>query len=205
VPTRPSDTGFTLIEVLIAVLIVSLVFGLLLESVTRNLSDISRARAGARSAQLAADRVRQMKLSIETGEKLEDGVKDGVFEEPDEDMHWEMRVTPQTLPLPADYKGELPPSPLFAAPNEPRPRADTETGAEPPLRLVEVRVFSADEDPNSVDPFVVLLTAPPDPGQLQQLQQQQQQLNQNKANGQTGASQGNNPNQPAGMMGGRKR
>lgn len=180
--------GFTLIEVLIAVLIVSLVFGLLLESVTHNLSDLSRARAGARASQLAADRVRDLKIQLESNDKLEDGVKEGSFEEPDDDMRWQMSVTPQTLPLPADYKGELPPSPLFEAANEPR-RA-RKPGEEAPLRLVQVRVYPAGEDPESVDPFVVLLTAPPDPAQMQQLQQQQQQLQQQQQQQQQGAMGG---------------
>lgn len=162
--------GFTLIEVLIAVLIVSLVFGLLLESVTRNLADLSRARAGARASQLAADRLRDLKVTLEAGEELEDGTKEGVFEAPDDDLRWQISVTPQTLPLPPDYKGELPPSPLFAAANEP-PRAP-QPGEKAPLRLVQVRVFADGDDPDSVDPFVVLLTAPPDAAKLQQLQQQ---------------------------------
>ena len=164
----PSDSrraGFTLIEVLAAVLIVSLVFGLLLESVTRNLHDLSRARNEARAAQLAEDRLRDLKVELESGEKLEDGVKEGAFEDPDADMRWQITVTPQTLALPADYKGELPPSPLFSASNEP-PRA-TAPGQEPPLRLVQVRVFPEGVEPESVDPFVVLLASPPDASRLQ--------------------------------------
>jgi prepilin-type N-terminal cleavage/methylation domain-containing protein len=179
----PSDSrsdGFTLIEVLAAVLIVCLVFGLLLESVTRNLHDLSRARAEARAAQLAEDRLTALGGELATGEKLEDGVKQGVFEEPDADMHWQISVTPQTLALPADYKGELPPSPLFAVSNEPT-RAAT-PGQEPPLRLVQVRVFAEGVDPESVEPFVVLVTRPPDPARLQQLQQQQQQQQPNDPN-----------------------
>jgi prepilin-type N-terminal cleavage/methylation domain-containing protein len=169
---RRSDQGFTLIEVLAAVLIVSLVFGLLLESVTRNLADLGRARAESRRALLAADRVRELKAELEAGEKLEDGVKDGVFDEPDSDMKWQLTVTPQTLALPADYPGELPPSPLFGKSNEP-PRAGN-PAEEPPLRLVQVRVFAPDEDPESAEPFVVLLAAPPDPAKLTQRQQQLQ-------------------------------
>jgi len=161
-----NDHAFTLIEVLIAVLIVSLVFGLLLESVTQNLKDLGRSRADSRAAQLGVDRMRELKLALEAGEKLEDGVQEGVFAEPDEDMKWQITVTPQTLPLPADYPGELPPSPLFAKANE--PPAAPQAGLEPPLRLVQVRVWTGDEDPESVEPLVVLLAAPPDPTKLQQ-------------------------------------
>lgn len=186
----PSDSrraGFTLIEVLAAVLIVSLVFGLLLESVTRNLADLGRARAESRRALLAADRVRELKAELESGEKLEDGVKDGVFDEPDQDMKWQISVTPQTLALPADYAGELPPSPLFAKSNEP-PRPGN-PGEEPALRLVQVRVYAPDEDPEGVDPFVVLLAAPPDPARLAQARQP-------AAGGEAGAQQ--QPQQPSG-------
>jgi prepilin-type N-terminal cleavage/methylation domain-containing protein len=189
--------GFTLIEVLIAVLIVSLVFGVLLESVTRNLSDLSRARAGARAAQLAADRVRQLKAELEAGEKLEDGVKEGVFDEPDQDMRWQISVAPQTLPLPPDYKGAVSPSPLFSAANE-LPKA-AKPGEDAPLRLVQVRAYALGEDPESVDPFVVLLTMQRDEATMQKLEQQ------GGANGGAGANgaSGTPPSQtPMGRTGG---
>jgi prepilin-type N-terminal cleavage/methylation domain-containing protein len=174
---RPSERdGFTLIEVLAAVLIVSLVFGLLLETVTRNLASLSRARAEARAAQLAEDRMRDIKAQISTGTKLDDGVTDGPFEEPDADMHWQISVTPQSLALPPDYRGDVPPSPLFVPPSAAGrpvapPPGSGATGPQTPqepLRLVEVRVFPNGADPLTVEPFVLLLTAPPDASQLQQ-------------------------------------
>jgi len=164
--------GFTLIEVLAAVLIVSLVFGVLIESVTHNLHDLHRARQQARASRLAEEQMRGFLESVAAGEKLEDGVKEGTCQEPDEDLHWQISVSPQTLALPADYPGELSPSPLFAAPNEaPRPKTP---GAEP-LRLIEVRVYPEDVDPQSVAPFVVLATTPTDPARVQQQQQTQPQ------------------------------
>jgi prepilin-type N-terminal cleavage/methylation domain-containing protein len=180
VPMRSSD-GFTLIEVLAAVLIVSLVFGLLLESVTRNLADLGRVRAEARAAQLAEDRLRDMRIEIEAGTRIEDGVTQGTFDDPDQDMHWQIAVTPQTLALPAGYRGEMPPSPLFYAQNGPPrvpapaplpgPAASHEpgdTGPAEPLRLVEIRVFPQGTDPQAVEPFVFLITGPPDTTQLPQ-------------------------------------
>jgi len=169
---KSSNPGFTLIEVLAAILIVSLVFGLLLEAVTRNLRDLSRARAEARSAQLAENRLRDLRADLEVGTKVEDGIKEGVFDAPDDDLHWRITILPQKLLLPVDYRGQLPPSPLFQVPDGahmPVPATPPQPGPpqpgladpnEPPLRLVEVRVFSADQDPESVDPFVVLLTTP---------------------------------------------
>ncbi|MFI5316943.1 MAG: prepilin-type N-terminal cleavage/methylation domain-containing protein [Myxococcota bacterium] len=187
---RPSkQLGFTLIEVLAAVLIVSLVFGLLLESVTRNLKDLSRARAETRSAELAEDKIAELRAELETGEKLDDGVTEGVFNSPDDDMHWQVGVVPQKLALPADYKGEVPPSPLFSAANEPPQKLAP--GQEPPLRLIEVRVFAKDVDPASVDPFVILLTTPPDPARMQQVQQQQA----TDPNGAAKATSGGTPSQ----------
>jgi prepilin-type N-terminal cleavage/methylation domain-containing protein len=203
---RSSDSsGFTLIEVLAAILIVSLVFGVLLESVTRNLADLGRARAEARAAQLAENRLRDLRDQLDNGEKLEDGTKEGVFEEPDSDLHWQITVLPQKLTLPPDYKGELPPSPLFDAPNEGAPKP-TAPGQEAPLRMVQVRVFTADQDPESVDPYIALVTAPPDAARLGQLQQQQpqgqgqgQQSSQQPIDPNTGVLPGTNPFQNPAM------
>jgi prepilin-type N-terminal cleavage/methylation domain-containing protein len=171
------ERGFTLIEVLAAVLIVCLVFGLLLESVTHNLRDLSRAREEARAAQVAEDRVRELEVILASGEKLEDGVR----EEPcsaqgADDLICQTIVVPEKLALPADYPGELSPSRLFSAGNEP-PLAP-QPGQEPPLRMVQVRAYPPETDPNTVDPFVVLVVAPLDAATRQQLQQQQQQSQQ---------------------------
>ena len=175
---RSADPGFTLIEVLAAVLIVSLVFGLLLESVTRNLADLSRVRAEARAAQLCEDRLRDVRMGIAAGTRLDDGVTDGTFDEPDQDMHWQIAVTPQTLALPAGYRGETSPSPLFSTGNAPprvpppTPPSSHEPGdasaSQEPLRLVEIRVYPQGSDPQTVEPFVFLLTGAPDTSQLQQ-------------------------------------
>jgi hypothetical protein len=82
-------------------------------------------------------------------------------------------ISEQTLALPDDYPGAQSPSPLFAAAGAtPRPAAPDQV---PPLRLIEVRVFPVDVEPETVDPFVLLVTSPADPGRLQQLEQERQQ------------------------------
>jgi prepilin-type N-terminal cleavage/methylation domain-containing protein len=190
------EHGFTLIEVLAAVLIVCLVFGLLLESVTHNLRDLSVARQDARAAQVAEDQVHEFELLVETGEKIEDGVR----EEPcvaAEDLICQTIIAPTKLALPADYPGELTPSPLFAGPNEP----PLNPGQDPPLRLVQVRAYPPETDPNTVEPYVVLLVAPLDSQTLQQLQQlegeqqlqQQQQQTGGEETGQGGSGRSNQP------------
>ncbi len=166
--------GFTLIEVLAAVLIVSLVFGLLLESVTQNLAQLSRARLEARASELAELRVRELEAELDAGTVLGDGEQEGGYEPPDDDLRWRVRVSPWTLPLPADYPEKLSPSPLFALPTQ--TPAPLPPGQAAPLRLVEVRVFPADEeDPERVEPTTFFLTAPPDPARLQQLESQRAQ------------------------------
>ncbi len=163
-----AERGFTLIEVLAAVLIVSLVFGLLLESVTRNLADLGRSRLEARAAALAEQRARDLVLELSSGAPIEEGDLDGTFEPPDDDLRWSQRIAALTLPLPDDYPAELPPSPLFALPGQPAPALAP--GQQPPLRLVEVRVFPADEpEPERVDPTIFFVVAPPDPARLQEL------------------------------------
>jgi len=171
--------------VLAALLIVSLVFGLLLESVTTNLSNIGRARREARAMRLAEQRARELQDDILTFGALDDGTTEGVYEEPDDDLRWQVSVTPHTLDLPADYPKKDPPSPIFAvASTPPAPRSTSPDAPAAPLRMVEVRVFEADADPNSVEPFVMLLTAPADEARLYQEQQQRQQAP--KPTGETG-------------------
>jgi hypothetical protein len=156
-------------------LIVSLVFGLLLESVTTNLSDIGRARLEARATQLAEQRARELEEELSLGTAIEIGVSDGEYEEPNDDLRWQIAVSEHSLDLPADYPDKAPPSPLFARPGAARsPSAPGAPDQAPPLRLIEIRVFPAEADPESAEPFVLLLTAPPDPARLQQLQQAQQ-------------------------------
>jgi prepilin-type N-terminal cleavage/methylation domain-containing protein len=171
--TESNGHGFTLIEVLAALLIVSLVFGLLLESVTHNLADLSRARAEARGAQLAENKMRDLRADLEVGQEIKDGITEGVFDAPDNDLHWQIAIMPQSLVLPPDYKGELPPSPLFKVTGGPQPATASSDKDKEPLRMVEVRVFGENTDPNTVEPFVILLTSKPDDSQLQQLQQGQ--------------------------------
>lgn len=154
-------------------LIVSLVFGLLLESVTQNLADLGRARLEARATQLAEERVREVAQEIEAGTPLEDGVQEGTYDAPDDDLRWHITVSAQTLALPDDYPGKESPSPLFTAAGATPPVPVA--GQVPPLRLVEVRVFPLEVEPETVEPFVLLVTAPPDPARLQQLQQERQQ------------------------------
>lgn len=168
-----SRDGFTLIEVLAALLIVGLVFGLLLESVTSNLDDLGRARFEARATQLAEERARQIAGEIGAGAAIEDGESEGEYEPPDDDLRWHVNVSEQTLDLPEDYPSEVSPSPLFAVPGAPRPAPSPDRI--PPLRLVEVRVFAADAKPESATPFVLLVTAPPDPARLATLRQQREQ------------------------------
>jgi hypothetical protein len=162
--------------VLAALLIVSLVFGLLLESVTTNLSNLGRARFEARTMQLAEQRARQIELDIASGAAIEDGITEGVYEEPDDDLRWHISVSAHTLDLPADYPGEQSPSPLFALAGSAQPVRPSGPDAPPPaLRLVEVRVYGADAEPEDIDPFVLLVTSPPDAARLAQLQQERQQ------------------------------
>ena len=183
------DSGFTLIEVLAAVLIVCLVFGLLLETVTRNLRDLSRARQEDRAAQVAEDHLRELGVVLASGEKLEDGVKEEPCEDENaQDLVCQTIVVEEKLQLPPDYPGELSPSPLFSRANEPR-RAP-QPGQEPPLRLVQVRAYQPETDPNTVEPFVLLVVAPLDAAAQQQLQQQQSGQPQNQPPGQQGSSIG---------------
>ena len=118
-PSERGERGFTLIEVLAAVLIVCLVFGVLLESVTRNLRDLSRAREDAHAAQVAEDRVRELaarnrRRRQDRGRRERGALLRGAH---DQDLATCFRRSsrPRSWCSRPTIPGELSPSPLFTA------------------------------------------------------------------------------------------
>ena len=142
--------GFTLIEVLIAVAVLAIVLIPLVSMVGTNLARLADARRELDAMALAEERAREVEAQIRSGQTLP-GVDEGVYEEPDADLGWQVVVTPMSLPLPADLDPDDAQFTLFAAPTP---------GQLPPLRQVEVRVFPLALGPEAVDPFVLLVLPP---------------------------------------------
>jgi prepilin-type N-terminal cleavage/methylation domain-containing protein len=150
---RPS--GFTLIEVLVAAFIASLVFGLLVSWMARNLSAVGRAREQQRALLLGEQKARDFDLELRQSGLVEPGVENGEFPDPDGDLGWEVSVEAWQLALPADFDLEQSPSPLFE-PTSRQPKND-----KPPLHRVSVRVFPLDRpDVDLIEPFVLFGVVP---------------------------------------------
>lgn len=144
--------GFTLLEVLIAVFVLGTVLGSLITLVTGNLSRLSDARRELREMGLAEERIREIEAEILAGDELRVGVNVGRFGAPNDDLVWQVIVEPFRIPIPPGIEGVVPASPLFEIGDEP-------AGGE--LRRVEVRVFSAEDEPESAWPLVILVVEPP--------------------------------------------
>jgi prepilin-type N-terminal cleavage/methylation domain-containing protein len=148
--------GFTLIEVLVAAFVATLVFGVLVSWMAQNLRSVGAARAQQHALLLGEQRARDFDLELRQSGLVEPGVEHGEFPEPDSDLGWEVTVEPIHLPLPADYDQDVSPSPLF----EPTSRQQDEP-ADPPLHRVSVRVFRLDDpDTDLIAPFMLFGVVP---------------------------------------------
>jgi prepilin-type N-terminal cleavage/methylation domain-containing protein len=153
---RRRQAGFTLIEVLVAAFVASMVFGLLVSWMARNLAAVGRARAQQHALLLGEQRARDFDLELRQSGLVEPGVENGEVPDPDSDLGWEVTVEPIHLRLPADYDQDASPSPLF----EPTSRQQPES-ADPPLHRVSVRVFRLDDpDTDLIAPFVLFGVVP---------------------------------------------
>jgi prepilin-type N-terminal cleavage/methylation domain-containing protein len=151
---RASDAGFTLIEVLLAVLLLGLVVGSLVVSVQQNLAALVGARAELERVRLAEAGLRDLEEAVAAGTAPQPGQTQGTFEPPDEGYAWLLAVEPYAVPLPADAVKDPPLSSVFTAPTNPTP------GVEPSVMRVEYRVFPVDGTPDDGEPFVLLLVTP---------------------------------------------
>ena len=142
------NEGFTLIEVLIAAFVAAMVFGFLVSWMAQNLRAVGAARAQQHALLLGEQRAREYDLELRQSGVVEAGVEHGEFPKPDADFGWEISVEPWHLPLPADFKGDTSPSPLFEPAKRERDQVD------PPLHLVTVRVFKLEApDTDLITPF----------------------------------------------------
>jgi type II secretion system protein I len=152
--------GFTLIEVLVAVFVFATVVGALVSLVATNLARLGDARRELHATLLAEERMRELEAGAADGTLPDLGTSEESFAEPDDELAWQLVVEPLSLPLPPERADQPVPSSVFAA-------TDGRFAATPSsVRRVELRVFLAEEGPESVDPFVALLVAPPDEGML---------------------------------------
>jgi type II secretory pathway pseudopilin PulG len=143
--------GFTLIEVLLAFVVMSTMLTALVVMVSQNVARLARAQERAEARDLAEDRARELL----GGEVLpEIGIEEGVFDPPDDHLAWQLIVEPYTLPLPPGHEEQRKLSSLFAEPST------IPDAPQPSVMRAVVRVFPAEGDPAEAEPFVVFAVEP---------------------------------------------
>lgn len=156
--TKPS--GFTLLEVMIAVLVFGLVMGGLSQLVVSNLRRHGEARNRAEAMRLGESEVRRIASEARSGTLPEIGVTEGTFDSPNEDVQWILSVESFAIPLAPERLETQNTSSLFA------PGGSSPDAPQPSARRVVLRVFRDEEDPEVTDPFVIFAVEQVNPSQL---------------------------------------
>jgi type II secretion system protein I len=146
--------GFTLLEILVAIFVFATVMGGLISLVQSNLAQLWRARTQLEASELAEHRMRQIESEARAGVLPDIGTSEGTFEPPGDYLAWTLQVEPYALPVPPELEKRSDRSSVF----ERRDRASTEV---PGMRRVMLRVYPVGEEPESVDPFVIVVLEPP--------------------------------------------
>jgi prepilin-type N-terminal cleavage/methylation domain-containing protein len=157
-------TGFTLLEVMVAIFVLGTVVGALLQLVQVHLTRLGEARRELEGARLAEARLREIQADATGGTLPELGRTEGEFEEHDY-LLWELVVEPASIPLPDEMADQPPPSGVFSDGRTFIPTGAPAPGEEdePALLRVSLRVFHEDvEDPESVIPYVLYVVGQPE-------------------------------------------
>jgi prepilin-type N-terminal cleavage/methylation domain-containing protein len=150
--SRSGDRGFTLLEVLLAVTILTAVMGSLIAIVTQNISRLTDARTELRVMRLAEEQMREILAASHRGSELDEATTDGVFPEPDDDLQWELVVEEYRVPLEHEDRkiaDEVRLSSSFFAGERQGDPLGTST-----LQRVELRIYGEDGR-QAIEPFVI--------------------------------------------------
>ena len=155
---RAASSGFTLLEVILAVFVFVISMGGLLMIVQDSLARLADVRLESDAARLAEAQLRELTLATATGEELELGEDAGTYDPPNDMLRWELSVEPWWIPLSEELKERAETSSLF----EPE-EAEFEVSA---LLRLTLRVFKENHEEQLVEPFVVFVVLPPDEADL---------------------------------------
>ncbi len=157
---RPSErsAGFTLLEVLMALVVFVTVMGGLLKLVSQNVRALANARNEIELMELVESEMRAIQADAEYGQAPELGETEGTFEPPFDHFRWQLSVDYFTFDLPE----RLTEAQIAAAESRSDMFARDASEQDSSVRVVVMRVFDEFGD-EPVDPFVIL-TADPDAG-----------------------------------------
>ncbi len=167
-------SGFTILEVMIAVFVLATVMGGLLPYLGDFLARLSDARRELEGSRFALERLRELQAAAADGVLPELGRSEGRVEEPYDYLRFELVVERSAVPLPDDFLEGPPPSSVFidaSVAEIPRFFAGQPEQSLSSLFRVSMRVFPDSlDDPQSVPPYVVYLVEPPDEAKLEGLE-----------------------------------
>ncbi len=153
--------GFTLLEVMIAVLVLGTVFGALLQLMNGHLARLADARQELAEAGLAEARLREIWTVAESGTLPKAGRSSGTFDPPYDYVQWELVVAEAQIPLPEELEADAAASSLFGRRIAPGAREEKRPEA---LSLIQLQftVFQdASAEPNSLMPYRLYLVKQP--------------------------------------------
>lgn len=144
------SAGFTLLEVLIALVVFTTVMGALLSTVSQSVRALGDAEREVELMELARDQMRQVQLDSENGTAPPLGESSGFFAEPYDHMRWQITAEYFAYPLPANMThkqvAEARRRSLVFAERDNQPSS---------LRLVVLRVFD-ESGTEALDPFTII-------------------------------------------------
>ena len=146
--------GFTLLEVMLAVFVLGTVVGALSVLVSQNIKRLADARRDLEALRIGEERMQQLIERAAAGDVPEFGVEEGTLDDPNSGFGWQLTVEPYSIPMPPEHAEDPLPSSVFA------PWSEQPSGVEPSLRLVSLRVYPLERDPEEVEPFLTLLVEP---------------------------------------------
>lgn len=92
------ERGFTLIEVMVAMLIVSIALPALMYQIGVQLDSAQRLKNQAIAGWVARDRLVQMRIEAANGNLYRPGIYNGVELQADRNWHWQMEVATTAVP-----------------------------------------------------------------------------------------------------------
>ncbi len=154
-----SNAGFTLVEVLLAVVILATVGTTLSTLVMEGVHNLGEARAKMEAIELGEDRLREIQEAARGGELPELGSDEGDFEEGSA-YHWVLNVEPFSLPLPENAPEGPPTSSLFV-------QGSTQQGAnQPSILKVSFWVLQEGQETEDRVPMEIFVVEGPNETQL---------------------------------------
>ena len=147
-------SGFTLLEVILAVFVFAITMGALISMVGESLARLGRARLEANAGRLAEEQLRELIIGEGSEEAIELGRDEGSFDPPDDMLRWELTVESYGIPLDEESTHLADSSSIFET------KDSLGLGDPPSLNRATLRILFEDSQEDVIEPFVVFLVEP---------------------------------------------